>query len=317
MADVRSLLKNERATRRIDHPQAFYTATGTLECSVCKSPIKSDIEAWNKHLKSPQHAMRAERLRVGTKQPSILPAQNVAAAISVKPSNGGKKRKAHDDGDEEDARKRTRPEDIDSSKLTRRKVSSEEPSETDPKPPIRPVDVPHPSPTQVTVPPPPPASKESVNEDEWAAFEATLARPSSPSPPPNTTAMTVLTAGATVSAAPVTAAQLAAQSSEEASLQNKERREAEVEGEKEDAARQLEEEFAEMEELEERVRRLRQQREKLRLKSLEGAEQGKSVDSERKEAIEETATDVTATVVEMEESEDDEYFDMWGGWGRR
>ena len=61
----------------------------------------------------------------------------------------------------------------------------------------------------------------------------------------------------------MTAAEIAAQAREDQSAQRAKRDE-EMEGEKEDAARALEDEFEEMEGLEERVKRLREQREALR-----------------------------------------------------
>lgn len=105
----------------------------------------------------------------------------------------------------------------------------------------------------------PPEKKYSnlIDESEWAAFERDVA-----TPPPPTSA---LTSAATISAAPLTAAEIAAQAREQESLQNKERMEAVIEGEKEDAARRLEEEFDEMVELEERLKRLREKREALRM----------------------------------------------------
>lgn len=69
--------------------------------------------------------------------------------------------------------------------------------------------------------------------------------------------------GAVVEAAPMTAAEVAAQARKEQSAQRG-KREEELEAEKEDAARLLEDEFEEMEGLEERVRKLREKREALR-----------------------------------------------------
>jgi hypothetical protein len=69
--------------------------------------------------------------------------------------------------------------------------------------------------------------------------------------------------GAVIEAAPMSAAEIVAQAREEQSAQRG-RREEEMEAEKEEAARQLEDEFDEMEGLEERVRKLREQREALR-----------------------------------------------------
>jgi hypothetical protein len=76
-----------------------------------------------------------------------------------------------------------------------------------------------------------------------------------------------LYSGAVIEAAPMTAAELAAQAREDMSAQRAKRDE-EMEGEKEDAARALEDEFDEMEGLEERIKRLREQREALRNKHV-------------------------------------------------
>src|SRR5579871_6145986 len=65
MADVRSLLRNERNARRISHPHATYSTTGTLVCLVCHIQLKSE-SLWNGHLRSAQHAMRLQRIRDGT-----------------------------------------------------------------------------------------------------------------------------------------------------------------------------------------------------------------------------------------------------------
>ncbi|KAF6239935.1 hypothetical protein HO173_001543 [Letharia columbiana] len=323
MADVRSLLRNERAQRRIKHPQASYSATGTLECAVCHIPLKSDVEVWDKHLKSTQHAMRQERLRLSTSQRpnSSNRPERAGEASSREVSAGSKKRKA-DDGDD-DSRKRTRPvvdvpggffdEAIEANNANTKPVIEETnlPLERDAvtKPlqgfvrangappnlaPINPL-------TNPTTQP----SAAPIDENEWAAFERDVA-----TPPPDPSAPTALTAAATITAAPMTAAELAAQSREQASLQGRERREAEVEGEKEDAARALEDEFDEMEGLEERVRRLREKREELRLRRAK----------EANERLEDGAKDEEGKraggVEEDEESEDEEDDDGWGAWGR-
>lgn len=109
----------------------------------------------------------------------------------------------------------------------------------------------------------------TVDENEWAAFEREVVAPTR-----FTRAPPAAMAAATISAAPVSAQEIIAQ-------QRKEReelaraREADVEGEKEDAARLLEEEFDEMEQLEERVRRLKEKREELRRRRMED---GQSLD---------------------------------------
>ena len=300
MADVRSLLRNERAQRRINHPQAHYSATGTLECAVCRIPLKSDAEVWNKHLKTPQHAMRAERLRISTSKPIEQPTTREV-------SNGSKKRKASDgDGD---SRKRTKPvldspgSFFDEINGTSKDASTEDFQATSDAP-IKTTPPTTTLPSHTVPTPPVPAQ---IDEDEWAAFERDVA-----TPPADPDLPSALTAEATITAAPITAAELAAQSQAEANTQSKERREAETEGEKEDAVRALEEEFDEMEGLEERVRRLREMREELRKKQAREREEGVKVVEEMDEGVRDEKD-------EVDEASDDEEEDVdveWGTWGR-
>ena len=261
MTDIRSMLRSERVSRRIDHPNALYSATGTLECSVCRIPLKSDIEVWNRHLKSTQHAMRAERLRISQRAPP----PKVESSQQI-PNLGSKKRKASNDDDEDAPRKRTKPavglpggyldEIIESNNQTIERSSAND-------------RLPEAS-------PPPPQPKPAIDEAEWAAFERDNAIP----PPLETSSAPIdLMANATITAAPVSAADLAAQQKEEERTTGRERREIEIEAEKEEATRQLEEEFEEMEGLEERVRRLREKREELRRKASEGRQAERSGDA--------------------------------------
>ncbi len=94
----------------------------------------------------------------------------------------------------------------------------------------------------------------AINEDEWAAFERDMAtaRPEQP----------IMNASAVIQAPPLTAAEIASQAKEGPSTQ-KARGEAELEAEKEDAARQLASELEEMESLEERVQKLKGRKEAL------------------------------------------------------
>ncbi|KAF2259516.1 hypothetical protein CC78DRAFT_67297 [Lojkania enalia] len=108
-----------------------------------------------------------------------------------------------------------------------------------------------------TITPAPPQLDPDAEED-LDAFLKDMAEPSRP-----TNALSAYSAGAVIESAPMTAAELAAQAREEQSAQRGER-ERELEAEKEDAARFLEDEFDEMEGLEERVRKLREKREALR-----------------------------------------------------
>lgn len=106
-------------------------------------------------------------------------------------------------------------------------------------------------------------------------------------------------AGAVIEAAPMTAAEVAAQAREEQNAQRG-RKEEEIEAEKEEAAQHLQEEFDEMEELEERVRKLREQREALRKVQV----QANTTDIELPDP--EPAKDV-----DDESESDDEDWDDW------
>lgn len=311
MADVRSLLRGERAQRRVQHPQAIYSATGTLECSVCRIPVKSDLEIWNKHLKSTQHAMRQERLRLSASQtPTTLPERAGAAngeANSQEISVGSKKRKASDGND--DSRKKPKPVvDLPGGYLD----EIIEANNANTKPDTEEAKVFR---GRVQLIPEKPMEETSnflqalgpIDEDEYAAFERDVAtlQPDLPAP-------SALIAAASITAAPLTAAELAAQSREQANLQSREKREAEMEGEKEDAARALEEEFDEMEGLEERVKRLREKREQLRIRRAQEVEEKQNMDTG-----EEDGARGHEELKDDEDSEDDEDDnDGWGLWGR-
>jgi hypothetical protein len=134
---------------------------------------------------------------------------------------------------------------------------------------------------------------QTVDEDEWAAFEREVAAPTRTPHAP-----AAISAEATISAAPVTAEELAAQQ-ERDRLSAAKSREAELEGEREDAARFMEEEFDEMDQLEERVRRLKQMREELRQKRAE--DQARDIPMAEEQRPQES---------ESEDEEDDD----WDDW---
>lgn len=319
MADVRSLLRNERAARQISHPHATYSTTGTLVCLVCHIQLKSE-SLWNGHLRSPQHAMRLQRIRDGTLgRPPGAPAPDTPQdgeedleETATDVTNGqstaiplqevrSKKRKA-DDGDEEDSiRKRSKageiPDDFFDEGVTQEiGVSAPVGGGQETKLPSRPA-------TPLKTPPlnAPPDKLPAVDEDEWAAFEADIAA--------STAAEAALLAEEAVISAPaMSAADIAAKSREEESAQRKERQEAEMEGEKEDAARKLEEEFEEMAELEERIKKLKEKREALRVK---GDAQHTTLPSVTKPPV------MAANGVNDEEDDDDddeEDDDDWDGF---
>jgi hypothetical protein len=141
---------------------------------------------------------------------------------------------------------------------------------------------------------PPQDPSTPIDEEAWAAFEREVAaqdeEPHAPA---------AVTAEATISAAPMTAAEIAAQQ-ERAKASSVRTRESELEGEREDAARLLEEEFDEMDQLEERVRRLKQKREELRKSRAEDQTQDEPMGSGALEQDESESED-----------DDDEDWDDW------
>ncbi|MCJ1364470.1 hypothetical protein MMC16_003581 [Acarospora aff. strigata] len=313
MADVRSLLRSERASRRINHPHATYSTTGTLVCLVCHIQLKSD-SLWKSHLKSADHAMRLQRVREGTLgRPPGAPAPTGSA-------NGTKKRKADGDELERPDRKKTRPviegvpadffqdskEIKNGGEIQEERVESETAREDLLKPTEAQTSDAHarglPSNFFDASTKGVPSAVTTVDEDEWAAFERDVA-----TPPPEASLPSALTATATISAAPLSAAELAARTTAEASTQKKELKEAELEGEKEDAARQLEDEFDQMEELENRVRRLRAKREELRQKREGG---GATAQMDTTNARADNAVDN-----EEGTDDDDDDDDIEVGWG--
>ena len=269
MADVRSLLREQRTLRRISHPHASYSATGTLTCVICRIPIKSD-SLWEGHLRSSTHVTRSRQSH---------------DASSAAPTES-RKRKASEDEDVADKTKRPKatqpspaipkdffdesaaleaPDEPHTSAATARPPSSEMASHPkrsrSPAPTSQSSHLPSDffdssagavavttsSRTAIDA-----AAAETVNEDEYAAFEREIA------------AAATAASNATISAAPVSAAELATRAIAEANVQEKEQANADIEDEQEDAVRRMEIEIDEMEELEERVKRLRNRREELR-----------------------------------------------------
>lgn len=274
MTDVRSLLKSERAARRIQHKYASYSSAGSLLCLVCHLHIKSE-SLWEGHLKSAGHVMRLQKLQEQEQEPAVKPPAEA----------NNKKRKA--DHEDDTIRKRTRapngvPEGFfDPGAHIQSEAPAIQPGKemqipSRPATPSKPI-------TPIEEAPKPPV----VDEDEWAAFEADIAFAEAP-------------ADAVISAPAISAADLETQSIEQSNARRKERQEAELEGDKEDAVRKLEDEFEQMEGLEQRVRKLREKREALRQK--EGA-------------IHLSPAQGNLQLVEpMDDDDDDEDDDDWDGF---
>ncbi|KAL4929062.1 uncharacterized protein BDV17DRAFT_82830 [Aspergillus undulatus] len=285
MADVRSLLRNELASRR-GTPS---TGTNTPNRVTKKRKVDPSDSATRKRVKQAD----PEQLLSNSNAQVRPPAAQIVAGD------------AGDDDD--DVEVETSPQDVmrtesDNTPIQPELVQEQKPVQKTAQPSIPPPEVP----TQQTAP------AAAVDEDEWAAFEREVAAPTRVPAKPAAVA-----AAATISAAPVTAEELAAlqQKEQDNARQN---REAEAEGEREDAARFLEEEFDEMEQLEERVRRLKQMREQLRMKRAgESAEADEAAVTIPAESTTNTAEPAMADIKDEEEDDDeddDDADDDWDNW---
>jgi len=302
------MLRAERANRRITHPNASYTADGKLLCNLCEAMIKTEA-AWQSHLHSTGHTLRLSRVH--------------DAATARGAENAGKKRKASAlDPPPAANMKRAKTglkqsvtavtgqgideenqEDRDMSQ--REDGSSKSSARGSPAPVNGIVDTPGPrDSTTVEIPLP-----DSTFDDELAAFERDLAAIEA------SNTGSALTAPATISAAPMTADEVAAQAREEQSAQRG-KRDAEIDEEREDAARLLEEEFEEMENLEERVKRLKAKRELLRESSLDNANRQQVAEVMRAGTMAMGEPEIDEEDEADEEDEDEEDFDAWTFGGR-
>ncbi|KAH7635253.1 hypothetical protein B0T09DRAFT_20945 [Sordaria sp. MPI-SDFR-AT-0083] len=62
MADVRALLRQQRAARRIEHPHAAYTDAGKLVCVLCREHVKTEA-LWDGHIRNTGHRQRLQALQ--------------------------------------------------------------------------------------------------------------------------------------------------------------------------------------------------------------------------------------------------------------
>ena len=325
MADVRALLRNERLARRIAHPNAIYSSSGTLSCNVCNLRLQAD-SLWGPHLAGKVHRQNLQRQQSAPSASLSVakPPSSTSTMTMPHTTNGtGRKRKA-DDEDVEDIHfngKKRKAADYESEDDTRQestsavgevsmpsaftngssstKTNTDIPSKQDE------MDEEESGNTESTkelissttaIP-----AASGVDEDEYAAFEAAIADVTADNESTQRPAVSALMSGADIAAAPITAAELASRQADELNQQRK-GRDAEIDGEKEDAARALEEEFDEMDQLEARVRKLREMRERLRTTLP-----AKSVSE--KQAEEDT---IQPSVAESDDDEDDDgYDDDW------
>ena len=241
MADARALLRAERASRRITHPHASYTESGKLLCNLCEAPVKSEAH-WQSHLHSTQHNLRSQRR------------QDAAESRGA-----GKKRKA--EMSESPERKRAKPDETVKEEALDETVIHVEGDAGSAAPGLTDRTNGSTAPPQSVAEPVPPG-QDDANEADIAADLAALDDLEAEAQLEDQARQRAQDQ-ATITAAPMSAAELAAQAREKQSEQRVKRDE-EIEGEREDAARVLEDEMAEREGLEERVAKLRQRREQLR-----------------------------------------------------
>lgn len=329
MADVRSLLRQQRAARRIEHPHAAYSDSGKLLCTVCHEAIKTET-LWEGHVASEGHRKRHQRLQTVPK---------VNGQVEDGAAGAKQKRKLDEDEDVETdegvRRKRNKAEvttptlENEGDKELKDQIStppqlsrrtSQTPSHgVELRIPSRPATPAHrdgssssTSGTQpLTTTLPRRAStlnqedrltfSPQVDESEWAAFEAEIAATNVP-----------YDADAVISAPAMTADESAAaiQAEEDAAEKRRAQADVDLEDEKEEAARALEEEFDEMEELEARVKRLKDQREALRKRSGSFGQEpapSKPLPTENERTKE-------TVIEEDEQEEDDDDDDDWDGF---
>jgi zinc finger protein 830 len=323
MADVRSLLRSELASRRIKHPHVSYSSSGLAQCTVCNLQLKADA-LWEPHQRSKGHQSNLRKLQDGESSNGHVNKKRKVGSDEEDDEEGRKKVKSvkeppEETGVEKDSVKGA----INSTAASESAGAVQRPSVTNetqipaPVPDLR-AATSLTTPVEMTTPPkgPDPTTTaqpdtNKIDESEWAAFEREVAATARQNGNPS-----VLNSSATIIAAPISAAELAVQ--EELTKQRRTRREEETEAEKEDAARQLEEEFDEMDELEEKVRKLRQRREGLRGRSSvrEGEESGIGVGAKAvavAKMIQEDEPGKSTDAGGDEESEDDGD-DEWDGW---
>ncbi|KAI9150268.1 Zinc finger protein [Paramyrothecium foliicola] len=59
MSDVRALLRQQRAARRVEDPYAAYSSAGKLRCTLCPPTTKGDL-VWEAHVRSNEHRQRVQ-----------------------------------------------------------------------------------------------------------------------------------------------------------------------------------------------------------------------------------------------------------------
>ena len=297
MADARTLLRQQQATRRITSPHALYSSTGKLSCALCREPVKTEA-LWDAHARSPSHR-------------AALQSHTAAQSRPAEPAAGTKRKLEEDEEDvpeDEGVRRKRSRGDIAPPTLTPASSASGSRASNTPSQgvelsiPSRPATPKTAVPNPLESQPKPTEQSASVDEAEWAAFEADIAAATAP-----------YSEDAVISAPAVPASGDQEGGGEGDDSGARGPRDVEIEAEREDAERALADEFDEMEELEARARKLKERREALRARSRAdlknegtksdmGPKAGKGVDKENAQVEEED---------EESEEEEDDY--AWGG----
>ncbi|KAF4335980.1 coiled-coil 16 [Fusarium beomiforme] len=341
MSDVRSLLRQQRAARRIEHPCAAYSDAGKLLCTLCHEHIKTE-SLWDSHVRGESHKTHLIKAQttasINVRNPQAQTSQkrkidDNEEAIDDKDGDvgmeDGRRKRNKTDGIDGDGDKDTKDQTLTPPRLTRR--TSTTPSQgVEIQIPSRPAtpahrdgssastpggqlnnltsqsataSLPSRQPSSLTTDERPISTAAAVDEAEWAAFEADIAA---------TTA--TYDEDAVISAPAMTAEEVAAADAQKEEEAEKRRAQvdADLEDEKEEATRALEEEFEEMEELEARVRRLKEKREALR-KRGESFSQENVAENPASLGKENLDTPVIEEKDEDEDEEDDDD-DDWDGF---
>ncbi|WYZ41125.1 hypothetical protein EsH8_V_000020 [Colletotrichum jinshuiense] len=336
MADVRSLLRQQRAARRIEHPHAAYSDAGKLLCTLCHEAIKSE-SIWEGHIRGPGHAARLKVVQQASADASG------SAPADAAPSNK-RKHDSDEDMEDEDTAEASRKKRNKTNISTPARLSAGE-SDRD----LKDATLTPPSLNRRTSTTPvqgvemqiPSRPATPSHRDGTSSNSTPIVQPLGPSPlipqeaaPANASATaptqqngTVAKSGsggqvdedewaafeadiaatavsysedAVIAAPAMTAEETAAAAKTEEEEREKRRLAADLDllDEKEEATRALETEFEDMEELEARVRRLKEKREALRKQGDTGVAAAKPAETSGKENIEANG--------EEEEEDDDE-----------
>jgi zinc finger protein 830 len=395
MADVRALLRNERLSRRIEHPQASYSTSGVLNCKVCKLSLKAD-SLWEPHINGKTHRQNLLALTQAAPQNLSSAAHSNGKKRKAEPDDDdnaagegqmGKKRKADDDAGNREAsivggvalaesedislRRKAKPVSRMSSSLPsgffdgrtnedalalveeegeRQQEEEQQDGNEAGKGPTSgllpagffdssstklpnntakttTMTINSTKPSVSTEPITTTTSDKSIDEDEWASFEREISHQQQTIT--KTASQNALTSGPDIAAAPQTAAELAAAAETgRDAVQERGRKDEEIDAEKEDAARALEEEFDEMEQLEQRVKRLREMREKLRLERVRDSGESENVQDMENDDEQQEEEGIGGRGVgdlegkededeEEDDDDDDDVYDDFESWGRR